>query len=251
MIIDEIIVLNLKREARRKGFMIGALDTMDVPMDRVRFWEATDRHDFNNDLKTVATAAIDDGFPQFKLYITGTDDNQIRSPGEGHAGILAQAWSYHQILRYVSTNNVNAMVLYDDRVLKFKFPFYANLFKYAAGIWDQPFKFFQLEHYDIMNFLPTPQKIHHTIPYMVRGPIGGSENAMMFSPDGARFFLDFMERNFQGNIELTLAYLSQMDAEKRDGIWSTIIPLTRATSMRFGSGLFEKVNVGPTTLSGE
>ena len=68
--------------------------------------------------------------------------------------------------------------------------------------------------------------VFREIPFLVQGPLGGSENGMIYSPAGAEFFLDFLRENFWGNIEMTLAQLGKLTTQQRGGIWSSLLNLS-------------------------
>ena len=216
--IDEVLVLNLESRRDRKWAAIGALDLAYTPLERVRIWNAIPASDFEN-LQQIGASAAADGFPWFVAYVK-------RCGFIRHPMIVAQAWSYCQMLRHIAESDITGLILYDDRYI-IDFEQLASLNYWLTRI---GYKFVQLDYYDNIEHLHMgfELKIHDKIPYLAEGPLGCSENAILYSPQGAMWTLNFLEANLTDkleragvNIETALTQISHLPREERTGIWTT------------------------------
>ena len=215
--IDEVIILNLPYRMDRRLIIYGANRAGHVPQDRIRMWNAVPASEFEN-LGAVAGLAKEKGWSGFDENETIRDKRRI--------AVAAQAYSYFEMLTHIVENEITALILYDDR--------YVIDFDQLTGIYDiimkslkedraqSPFRMLQCEYYFTS---PHNAKIesaaHPNIPILYEGPLGGSENAMLYSPAGARYFLEILENRICGhNIESTLSKISHLPRAERQGIWT-------------------------------
>ena len=221
--INEVLVLNLESRPDRKWAAIGALDLAYTPLERVRIWNAVPASDFEN-IEQIGEAAAADGFPWFVEYV------KTRSFIK-HPMIVAQAWSYCQMLRHLVVQDLTGLILYDDRyILDFEQLSAINYWLARSYHQDsEPYLMVQFEHYEnIHHNTGYEWNFHRNFPYLVEGPLGCSENAILYSPEGARFALEFLEENlarkdgsYGVNIETALVTMSHLPRSERLGVWTT------------------------------
>ena len=211
--IDEVLVLNLESRRDRKWAAIGALILAQCPFERICIWNAAPASDFQTSPE-IGEAAAADGFPWFAKYAQNTDLRIYT---------VAQAWSYCQMLRHIAENDLNAVILYDDRyILDFEqlSAVHVWLKNFNDG-YDVPYRMLQCEYYQFrVHNIGYASDMHPYVPYIVEGPLGGSENAIIYTCEGAKFFLDYLKENMTVNVESTLAGMSHLPREERAGIWT-------------------------------
>ena len=220
MEIDVILILNLEHRPDRLWTTFGALVAGGAPVDIIHRWHATPGSDFK-DLDALIRAATEDGFPQLSYLVINlpadSPDYQLE------LNIKTQAWNYCQMLRYLVETNQSGLILYDDRYVKdwgILSGMYKNLRRMQP---DNPCLIVQLDHYFSLHF---NQKMrpptYRGVPYIRQGPISGSENAMLYSPAGAEWFLSetLVPENKNHNIEATIGRLSFLPREERPDFWS-------------------------------
>ena len=235
--IHEILVLNLKDRMDRYYSVYGALHAAGTPIERIQRWNAIPASDYEN-IEALVDAAVKDGFPEFKTLL----ENKKFSPRLAKG---AQFWSYCQMLRYIAEKNIVAAILYDDRYIT-NWSQLAAVYCYIKEIErDLPGKveltILQLEYYhdftnQIVNIYAHPDKYsrpYPMMPYILQGPLGASENAMLYTPEGAKFFLEKLLNTFNDSIEETLAGLIHLPTEERGGVWTCNYP---AVAMMRGMG---------------
>ena len=136
--------------------------------------------------------------------------------------IKSQAWNYCQMLRYLVETQQSGVILYDDRFIKD----WINLqctYNVIKGHEAENPVILQLDYYFSGHF---NQKIkrqrHRHVCYIQQGPTTGSENAMVYSPDGAEWFLArILEPENEGkNVESTICRLAALSRKKRPYFWS-------------------------------
>lgn len=229
--IEEVVVLNLEHRFDKKWAMVGALLNAGCPLDRIRIWNAVPGNVFEN-RDDLGAAASTDGFPWFKDFV-GRMGNDLRS-----LKILSQAWSYCQMLRHLSENNINGLILYDDRyIVDFEQLSAVTYFLRELDAKDEtfPFRMLQCDYYDnIRQDLRWTPQLHKKLPYIIEGPAGASENAIFYTSQGAGFFLNYVERALStkefnnayptwtdpSNIETALSMMSHLPASERMGVWT-------------------------------
>ena len=103
--IDRVYLLNLPHRTDRKYFMLGHLETINVPYDRLCIFEAKDGNDYET-TGDVIDAAVADGFDFFSSWEVGQTRTQ-----------LAYKWNWCLMLREIMELQIHAFILLDDRIL--------------------------------------------------------------------------------------------------------------------------------------
>ena len=226
--IQEILVLNLKDRVDRYYSVYGALCAAGAPVEKIKRWEAMPASDYKN-IEALVDAAGKDGFPEFQRLL----ENNKFSPRLAKA---AQFWSYCQMLRHIGQEQRVTVILYDDRYIT-NWSQLAAVYCYMKEIEQNPdtgvaFDILQLEYYhdftnQIVNIYAHPDKYsrpYPMMPHILQGPLGASENAMLYTPEGAKFFLDRLLNTFNDSIETSLTGLIHLPPEERGGFWTCNYP---------------------------
>lgn len=215
--IDVVLILNLEKRVDRLYAVYGALWAAGVGKEKIKRWPAISGDNFQ-DRDALIQAATDDGFPEFSHLV-------VERPHEKpyhELNIKSQAWNYCQMLRYLVETQQTGVILYDDRFIKDWINFqgtYNTLKRHEA----QNPVILQLDYYFTGHFNQKIKRCRHQgLTYIQQGPTTTSENAMVYSPDGAEWFLArILEPANEGrNIETTIARLSALPRKKRSCFWS-------------------------------
>lgn len=235
--IEEILVLNLRDRPDRYHAVRGALHAAGAPQNRIKRWGAIPASDYGN-IETLVGEAVKDGFPEFETLFEGKNPGRLPKIG--------QFWSYCQMLRYIVERNITAVILYDDRYIT-NWSQLAGTYMCMRNIEQYPnndFKILQLEYYydfthKIVNIYTNPDKYakpYPMMPFVLQGPLGGSENAMLYRPEGAKFFLEKLLTRFHDSVETTLVRLMELPIEERRCIWTYNGPIVDTIHM--GSNMY-------------
>lgn len=214
--IERVLVLNLESAPERRQACYTANIVCGVPHDTVYFWRAIPGMSFPNVGALIAEARSE--FPEFGKNIL---DKYYGYTARYDLCTTAQAWSYLQMLQDIVATKKNTVILYDDRYIK-NFGYLGEVTSNLSSHCHAPAEILQLEHYT--HRLADPNKYmnpepHNWYPWIFRGPMGGSENAMYFTPKGAEFLLTFiLENHFKehlntarNTIETTIITLNEDD----------------------------------------
>lgn len=215
--IDVVLILNLEKRVDRLYAIYGALWAAGVPKGKIKRWPAISGDNFQ-DRDALIQAATDDGFPEFSHLIL---DRPHEKPYL-ELNIKSQAWNYCQMLRYLVETQQTGVILYDDRFIKDWINLQGTYHVLKQDEAQDPV-ILQLDYYFSGHF---NQKIkrhqHQHLPYIQQGPTTASENAMVYSPDGAEWLLArILEPENEGrNMEATIARLAVLPRKKRPYFWS-------------------------------
>ena len=239
--IHEILVLNLKDRMDRYYSVYGALHAAGAPEEKIKRWHAMPASDYK-DTAALVDAAVKDGFPEFQTLL----ENNKFSPRLAKG---AQFWSYCQMLRYIGQEHRVTVILYDDRYIT-NWSQLAGVYCYMKEIENDlhpkvEFNILQLEYYhdftnQIVNIYAHPDEYsrpYPMMPYILQGPLGASENAMLYTPKGAKFFLEKLLNTFDDSIEKTLTGLIHLPPEERGGFWTCNYPAV-AVMPGMGSNMY-------------
>ena len=219
--IDVILVLNLEHRPDRFYMVYAGLDIADAPLDRVKRWNAVPGSKFKS-LQEIVEATAEDGFPKFQLYCLSEENCSDRYEDElqFHINVMTQKWSYCQMLRYLRDTNQSGLILYDDRYVR-SWLHLADTYHYLreAQLGNDTL-ILQLEYYENIWCQRYDRIRHPSVPYIVEGPISSSENAMVYSPEGAAFLLEYLFINSELFVESTIGHLSHQPREKIPYFWS-------------------------------
>ena len=233
--ISEVIVLNLPSRSDKFWSCYGALHAVGVPTERIKRWEAMPASDYEN-IEVLVDAVVKDGFPEFQtIYERDRCDNYLT--------INAQFWSYCQMLRYIAEKDITAIILYDDRYL-LNWAQFVKLYqkirdyqKHAEDAGDRvEFYMLQLEFYhdmfmlnsqDFFRVQATPECMRQfpRIPHIVQGPLGAGENAMLYTAEGAKYFLEKLFQIGIAKVEVGLVKLFELPEAERAGVWTCNYPV--------------------------
>ena len=157
-------------------------------------------------------AATDDGFPEFSYLVVNRPDDELYF----ELNIKSQAWNYCQMLRYLVETQQTGVILYDDRFIKDWINLQCTYDVLRSDEAPNPV-ILQLDYYFSGHFNQgIKRRRHGHVPYIQQGPTTASENAMVYSPDGAEWFLArILEPENEGrNIESTIARLATVPTQK-------------------------------------
>ena len=251
--IDNILILNLKNRPERFWSCYGALVAAGTPIEKIKRWNAIPASDYKTP-DALVDAAVKDGFPEFACL----EENK-------NLMIAAQFWSYCQMLRYITEKNIVAVILYDDRYI-LNWTQFSHLYMFIAGVQadletsETPIDFhiLQLEYYvdkylihsqDFFSVQTTPEKYMRSyprIPHILQGPLGASENAMLYTPEGAAFFLEKLFQNGISKVEIGLVALYELSEAERAGVWTCNYPVVSGVP-----GIGSNIELGYRNLTEE
>lgn len=217
--IDVILVLNLEHRPDRFYMVYAGLDIADAPLDRVKRWNAVPGSQFKS-FQEIAEATAEDGFSEFRCLSEENLRNRYNDELQFYLNVMTQKWSYCQMLRYLRDTNQSGLILYDDRYIKSWLHLadtYHYLRKYQEG---NDALILQLEYYENIWCQRYDRIRHPSVPYVVEGPISSSENAMVYSAEGAAFLLEYLFINSELFVESTIGYLSHKPREENSDFWS-------------------------------
>ena len=236
MLINEVIILNLKRRPDRKCAMLGHLTTykIDVPINRVHFLPANDGSAYES-VKEVIDAAAADGFPQYEKIVRD-------HPHFGAKSRIATDWSWCQAMRYISNSPFIhpwtqdfpppiVLFMYDDMRLKYNFH---RLEQVVQMVLERPGPFYALQlHCYSWPWDPEPEN-YWLDGFLQEGFGGRGDYGLVLSPEGAKRLLDFHFQNPFDTVNNDLAILSK-PGERKTGFYSVRNNLVDASNYNFSN----------------
>ena len=225
MAIDRVFILNLPYNIQRRWACYSANVINGVPESYISIWKAIPGDDFES-IGEMVEKAVADGFASFQsLYDTGQIGERKRTDTYGYR-VTAQFWSYCQMLREIANSDENTVILYDDRYIR-DFGYINEMVGHLSQENLPPFEILQFENNlhnsaDPRHFM-NPQR-HPDYPWFAQGPLGGSENAMFFTPKGAAFLLEFLLENFGPTTETTILKMNE-NLEDYLFFWTADFPI--------------------------
>ena len=210
--IDKVIVMNLPERTDRKWFMYGHLATIGVAYPLIEVFPARNASHYT-DIADVLADAHSDGFHFFADWENARQD-EIK-----HAVII---WNWCAILRRIVDSGHTSLVLLDDRVITARFNELCGLVSICKAR-PYPFHALQLQHLlcdfnndeSIDNEPLWPQSND-----LASGFAGNGDYATVFSPAGARWFLELVaERPFVG---LERLFYEQRSTSRTTGFYSYV-----------------------------
>lgn len=100
-------ILHLKRRTDRAPFAFANAERLGVPREIVRFWNAKDNEDFENDTERIIEAAASDGFQAFEKLST-----------EALPGKICQTWNVCRFLRDLANRDAIEMLIHDGVMIQ-------------------------------------------------------------------------------------------------------------------------------------
>ena len=225
MAIDRVYILNLPDNIERRWACYAANATNGVPQSHIHIWRAIPGNDFES-IAEMVEKAVDDGFPEFKeLYNKEQIHDRVPEDTYGFC-VTAQFWSYCQMLREIVKRDENTVILYDDRYIR-DFGYISEMVGHLSQENLPPFEILQFENNqhnaaDPRHFM-NPQP-HPNYPWFYQGPLGGSENAMFYTPKGAAFLLEYLLENFGPTTETTILKMNE-NLEDCPFFWTVDFPI--------------------------
>lgn len=225
MSIDRVFILNLPNNIERRWACYAANVINGVPPHIICIWRAIPGDDFET-IAAMVEKAVADGFPEFQgLYDEGQLEERDPTDTYGYR-VIAQFWSYCQMLREIANGDENTVILYDDRYIK-DFNYIDAMVGHLSQENLPPFEILQFENNkhnaaDPRHFMNP--KHHPKFPWFYQGPLGGSENAMFYTPKGAAFLLEYLLKNFGPTTETTILKMNE-NLEDYPFFWTVDFPI--------------------------
>lgn len=231
MAIDRVFILNLPYNIQRRWACYSANVINGVPESHISIWKAIPGDDFES-IGEMVEKAVADGFGSFqRLYDTGQIGERKRTDTYGYR-VTAQFWSYCQMLREIVNSDKNSVILYDDRYIKdfdYMNAMTVHLSHYSTSSPEilAPFEILQFEnnqhHAANPRHFMNPKR-HPKFPWFYQGPLGGSENAMFYTPKGAAFLLEYLLKNFGPTTETTILKMNE-NLKEYPFFWTVDFPI--------------------------
>ena len=227
--IEKILVLNLPEKQDRYWFAKGHLVALGAPLWCIEMHPAIKATDFR-DMDEMQSKAVEAGFPFLK------DEWYVQRDERGQ---LAMVWNWCEMLRTVIESDSTSLIMLDDRALTISF------FELCGLVWwlcqkEQPFHALQLQSL-LFNFGTPDEPIAympdcgHDFAFINEGFRGNGDYATVFSPAGARRFLDVIaERPFCGPERL---FYEQSKPHDKTGFYNHAQGVVRDCGFIFGSDL--------------
>ena len=204
--IDRIIVMSLERTPKRWRRWEGAAAVMNIDPSIVSIAFGKDNKDYNDNMKRVAEAAIEDGFPFVEEYAKGTVENGIQQT----AATVCQIWNYVRILREIIKTKETALIIFDDKMLTIDFHEFCQMVDEVRNVKDETFYALQMKlrggiddiklpEIDLHQRIKTSSQIFsgvfgkgtgNYIDVFLQKGISGYDESIVWSPEGAKWMLD-------------------------------------------------------------
>ena len=232
--IDHIMLINLKRREDKWFFGLGWLRGLDYPEDCIVRFDAHDGLDYP-DTQSVMKAAVADGFEFFSNYNRGESILQKTQ--------LCWFWSYCSALRAIVEMDKIVMLLLDD-MLPFKNWDWRRVHHLVSECCKlsrekgQNFKGLQLLYGNMPDLKLPDVPLYSSM--LREGLYGLNENGYVFSPQGARIFLEVYGQQFPSEIISAGKEISARGAEDetyRNGWW-TVLDEVAGSSRKWESDLW-------------
>ena len=111
--IDKYIIITIPRSIKRQWSSLGGNIRAGVPDERIHFYFGEDAKDYDGDMKRVAEAAADDGYPFLRQFALGLESTYVKQT----AGNIALFWNWATMLKYIAQSGETCALLWDDRIL--------------------------------------------------------------------------------------------------------------------------------------
>ena len=130
------------------------------------------------------------------------------------------------MLSEIVKRDENTVILYDDRYIR-DFGYISEMVGHLSQENLPPFEILQFENNqhnaaDPRHFM-NPKR-HPKFPWFYQGPLGGSENAMFYTPKGAAFLLEYLLENFGPTTETTILKMNE-NLEDYPFFWTADFPI--------------------------
>ena len=115
--INNHIILTLKKSEYRHWTAWGATTAMGTPHNQVEFFTGYNDDDYGNDMTLIANAAEEDGYPFVRNFAGNINTEFVHQ----NPGSVCQFWNFARMMEYIIDSNQVALVTWDDRTLTIPF----------------------------------------------------------------------------------------------------------------------------------
>ena len=198
--IDRVSVLTLERYDWRSYVCMGGLLARFVPWDIIYRHYGDDAADFTG-ARAVCEAAVDDGFPIFKVLLDTDYHRQLS------VAILAQFWSYMQMFRESVDKDITTFWIHDDYLLNYEWSHYQEMVE-SVSSYDSDWRFILPGYWNRegVDIRKTEEIESDSLIKVSPGILGACDVGFIFSPEGAKYFLEIEE--FGYSFETHILHLS-------------------------------------------
>ena len=208
--VDVILCLNLKKFPNRLFACYGANQAHDMPFHMFRRWHAIPAGRYKT-YEGIQKAMIAAGFPECAERVKDECKNMepVFSNMHKRKCVYLQYLNYCQMLRYLIERDQTGIILYDDHYIKDFSLVQENYIALRKILPANDPIVMQLHHYEHEDELhryrlEQPPIFHKDVPNLRKGMCTSSENAMLYSPEGAALVLDILFREFAFSVEGTV-----------------------------------------------
>lgn len=207
--IDKIVVMSLDRTPDRQDKWDGAAAIMGIDPSLVEVAIGHDNKHFDDNMKTVAEAAVADGFPWVADYAQGLKTEYCQQT----AASVCQIWNYCRILRELKEQEQTGLIIFDDKMLTLKFDRFLELVAEVRSVEGVEFFALQLMLRGTASEIRLPELTYELrykmsreiyngvldIPMdgyreiFLQHGIMGYDETFVFSPKGADWFLKCLD----------------------------------------------------------
>ena len=232
--IEATVLINLRRRADKYFYALGALRALDFPFVKATMENPGGRHiiRFNAQdgldypsLDAITDAAVADGFPHL-VHLAGII---ARISKGSERTIFAFNWSIVSALRYVCELKMPVLLLLDDMLPTYRWPYPRIKRLVAEALRLKPsFRALQLGIF-ANNFVQT-QKYEYEIvtSQFAPGFISGFDGGYYLAPEGAKFLYDvYLNPPHQHSIQ-KIEYITRRSLKRpefSEGLWRVVEPV--------------------------
>ena len=193
--IDNVTVLNLPHRIDRKNFMIGHLETIEVPLHIINFFPAKYGKDYES-VEAIKADMVADGFDFMKHVDMSWQDN---------LAAFCYYWNWLAILRDFSQSSRNSLLMLDDRMLKIDWETLGETVAFLCRSYS-PFRMLQLGWTALWR--GERQQIEPVTGLVAKGIRASGDYATVLSNEGAQWLFNELV-NTRKNPEALFFALSQ------------------------------------------
>ena len=220
--IGNITVLNLPHRTDRKYYMIGHLETIGAPLDRIQFYPAKFGKDYES-VKQILNEMEADGIVlgrevSFDIRLTQ----------------LCYLWNWLVILRDFAEKSHDSIVMLDDRILTLEWNTLEEIVNHLHRS-RSPFHILQLGWAPLWK--GERKQVEPVTGFVARGARSNGDYATVFSPTGARWLFDQIKEGCHSP-EALFFRLSQSEQNTIDGIFHCIDSQVTDAKLQFAGDIF-------------
>ena len=260
--IDKYIIMTISRSIKRQWASLGGNIRAGIPYERIHFSFGEDAQNYGNDMKRVADAAADDGYPFLRQFALGLESTYVKQS----AGNVALFWNWAKVLKWISQSGETCAILWDDRILDIEHEILER-FIYTLRSRDEEFYILQLrlrgnsQHLSSVNHPAYPISAESNLNQLgtqfermdteiesdrrlfkgaIQGPswtyfdtflthgIWGWDESMVLSPAGAKWLLSMMQETKDISEFLKTFDTSQLESHTGFSLATNLHPCYRS-----------------------